>query len=317
MSPNSRLKIISSIFYCTVQFILGLEPPPPPTMMNAISPSTNNLNRDLHSTGINDLKSVDEALETIDSSINHTDDNQLTSNFSDNQTNTDDKLVITTNSLESTNSEIYSPSSTYSSEPVQTYSPSSTTSNIRAGSEEKSVQVEDLNLVEPSVPKPPRQNFLKEKKSATFNGHIRTISHHNDQYNDHQKSEIKSKETNENVSYFRVAKSRYGKFETENRNFINNSIAIFDSTNQLKSEQSMQKNSQSSELSNSKQQKPNQFHTIMPQTKGKQVYSILKKYEKEEQYKVTDNIDYLKITKQQGKPLMAHQVSCFKIIIFI
>jgi len=151
------------------------------------------------------------------------------------------------------------------------------------------------------VPKPPRQNAHKEKKSSTIDGLIRIINDHTERAHNYHNNEKQEKETNENVSYFRVAKSRYGKFETDNRGFVNNSIAIFDSTNQQRSEQQANKNSQPAEISTSLPQQKSVPNIVPHQSKGKQAYSLLKKYEKEEQLQSMNNNDYLKKTNDKEK----------------
>jgi len=216
----------------------------------------------------------------------------------------DTKLNITTNSLELTNIETHFP------QQIQTESINLTSPiTLQQQQEEKeSEQVEDssykkiipTNVEHPRlnspIPKPPRQNLYKEKKSSTIDGLIRIINDHTKRANIPQ--------TNENVSYFRVAKSRCGKFETDNQGFVNNSIAIFDSTNQPKTNQQTNKNSSSSSssqiLTNSTQQK-SVSNNIQQQTKGKQAYNLLKKYEKEEQLQSTNNTDYLKSTNDKDK----------------
>lgn len=164
-------------------------------------------------------------------------------------------------------------------------------------------------LISP-VPKPPRQNLHKEKKSSTIDGLIRIINDHNKRTNNSENTN--EKQTNENISYFRVAKSRFGKFETDSQGFVNNSIAIFDSTNQPKVNQQTNKTSQSSSsqiLTNSTQQKP-VINNIQPQTKGKQAYNLLKKYEKEDE----KELQTLKktINEKEKSPSPPIQVRFFK-----
>lgn len=65
------------------------------------------------------------------------------------------------------------------------------------------------------------------KKSSSTDGIIKIINDHNERAQIYQANE----KQDENPSYFRVAKSRHGKFETDNQGFINNSTNIFDSTN--------------------------------------------------------------------------------------
>ncbi|CAF1138503.1 unnamed protein product [Rotaria sordida] len=294
----------------------GSDPPPPPSMANTISASTNNLHEDFRPTIEMNQKSIDEP-EKNDVTMNQMNENQSVLNSLQNRTSTNDELAIRTNSLEPITIEIHSPSSIHSLEQIQIELPNSIPTIIQQ-QEEKSEQKEILtsipsmietNIIGSSIPKPPRQNIHKEKKSSTINGLLRIVNDHNERSNIYQKNDNQQKETNENVSYFRVAKSRYGKFETDNRGFVNNSIAIFDSTNQQKSEQQINKNSDSSELlTNSKQFKTLPSNIVQHQTKGKQAYNLLKKYEKETQSQSINNADYLKATNQQDKPSMPIQL---------
>ncbi|CAF2569464.1 unnamed protein product [Rotaria sp. Silwood2] len=294
-------------------------PPPPPSMTNTISTSTNNLHEDFRSTIEINQKSIDEP-EKNDVTMNQMNENQSVLNLLQNQTSINDKLVVRTDSLESTNIEIHSPLSVHSLEQIQTELPNSISPIIQQ-QEEKCEQKEistnipsmiETNINESSIPKPPRQNIHKEKRSSTIDGLLRIVNDHNERINIYQKNDNKPKETNENVSYFRVAKSRYGKFETDSRGFVNNSIAIFDSTNQqLKSEQQINKNLHSSELlANSKQFKTISSNIVQHQTKGKQAYNLLKRYEKEAQSQSINKTDYLKTTttNQQEKSSMPIQL---------
>ena len=153
-----------------------------------------------------------------------------------------------------------------------------------------------------SVPKPLRQNI---KKSSTTDGLLRIID---DQRHNQHRNEKQQKETNENVSYFRVAKSRYGKFETDSQGFINNSIAIFDSTNQQKFDQKVNENLHSLNTTTNLKQQKSLPTIVQHQTKGKQAYNLLKKYEKEVQLQLTNNVDYLKTTNDTEKTMTSIQV---------
>ncbi len=82
---------------------------------------------------------------------------------------------------------------------------------------------------------------------------------------------------------------------------MNNSIAIFDSTNQQKFDQPMNKNSQSSQLLNNSTQSKSLSNPVQHQTKGKQAYNLLKKYEKEDELQSPINTDYLKTTNDKEK----------------
>ena len=141
------------------------------------------------------------------------------------------------------------------------------------------------------VPKPPRQNASKEKKSATIDGLIRIIDDHTKRAEAYQEKEKQEKDSNESISYFRVAKSRFGKFETDNRGFVLNSAALFDSTaqqqqqkqQQQQQQQQQRKKSISPEIPTSSTE-PTIAPAMVPhQTKGKKAYNLLKKYEREEQ----------------------------------
>lgn len=158
-------------------------------------------------------------------------------------------------------------------------------------------------IVEPSpvkspIPKPPRQNPPKEKRSSTIDGLLRIINDHSKRAETHSNIE---KQTNENVSYFRVAKSRFGKFETDSQGFVNNSIAIFDSTNQPKSNSQTNKSPSPSQQPTHPSQLKSSSNTIPNQTKGKQAYNLLKKYEREEELQSPNNTDYLKSSSDKEK----------------
>ncbi|CAF0928822.1 unnamed protein product [Rotaria sp. Silwood1] len=289
----------------------GLDPPPPPSMTNIISTSANNLHEDLHPTIEINQKSIDEP-EKNDVTINHINENQSVLDLIQNETSKTDTSVITTNFLEPINIEIHPPSPIHSPEQIQTESPIIQQQEEKFEQKEISINIPSMietNINKSSILKPPRQNIYKEKKSSTIDGLLRIVNDHNERSNIYQKNENKQIETNENVSYFRVAKSRYGKFETDNRGFVNNSIAIFDSTNQQKLEKKINKNTHSSELlTNSKQFKTISSNIVQHQTKGKQAYNLLKKYEKEAQSQSINNPDYLKTINQQEKSSMPVQL---------
>lgn len=71
-----------------------------------------------------------------------------------------------------------------------------------------------------SSTKPSRDGKKKEKKSSSVNGLLQII-------NDHQERAQNHRDSKESVSYFRVAKSRFGKFETDNNGFVFRSDPIF------------------------------------------------------------------------------------------
>jgi hypothetical protein len=86
-------------------------------------------------------------------------------------------------------------------------------------------------IVQAGIAEPPTVSPLKSsKKSTSTDGLIKIVNDHNERAQIYQANEKQA----ENVSYFRVAKSRHGKFETDNQGFINNSSNVFDSTNNNK-----------------------------------------------------------------------------------
>ncbi len=123
------------------------------------------------------------------------------------------------------------------------------------------------------------------KKSASTDGLTKIVNDHNERAQIYQANQ---KQT-ENVSYFRVAKSRHGKFETDNQGFINTSTNVFDASNN--------KQQPTSTITETASYKTVPVGT-QQQTQGKQAYDLLKKYEKEEeeandQSQIIDT-DYLK-----------------------
>ncbi|CAF0851355.1 unnamed protein product [Adineta ricciae] len=256
-----------------------LEPPPPP------SSKIDNFDEDLHKTPVVEQQLTEQ---TPRNDVSKQDSTQM-------QTPT---LEIQTNSQPTTVEIHSSPVSNHSPEQVQVETAYSTPLIIDPQEEKKSEEEVTPPKIEPTVelevvktptasspmPKPPRQTPQKEKKSSTIDGLLRIIHDHTERGNNYQQNEKQEKETNENVSYFRVAKSRYGKFETDNRGFVHNSIAIFDSTNQQKFGQPAAKVSHPVEGT-----KTTIVHhkstpaVVQAPSKGKQAYNLLRKYEKEDE----------------------------------
>lgn len=129
--------------------------------------------------------------------------------------------------------------------------------------------------VKSAIPKPPRQITNKEKKSTSITGLLRIINDHSERAKVYQEKEKQEREAKENISYFRVAKSRFGKFETDNQGFVHNSAAFFDGS--AKQDQQPRKNSFPSEapLASSTQQK-SLVNETQRQTKGKDDISTVK-----------------------------------------
>ncbi len=89
-------------------------------------------------------------------------------------------------------------------------------------------------IVQAGIAEPPRATSpvkSSKKRSTSTEGLVKIINDHNQRAQAYQENEKQG----ENVSYFRVAKSRHGKFETDNQGFINNTSNIFDSTTREKS----------------------------------------------------------------------------------
>jgi hypothetical protein len=79
-------------------------------------------------------------------------------------------------------------------------------------------------IVQAGIAEPPVVTSGKStKKSVSTDGLIKIINDHNERAHIYQTS---AKPT-EDMSYFRVAKSRHGKFETENQGFVNTTTDVF------------------------------------------------------------------------------------------
>ncbi|CAF3389141.1 unnamed protein product [Rotaria socialis] len=157
-------------------------------------------------------------------------------------------------------------------------------------------------IVQAGIAEPPSvspRTTLKE--SSPVEGLLKIVKDHNERAEIHQKNEKQP----ENVSYFRVAKSRCGKFETDSQGFVSNSNNIFAATdnNQEQQQPKVVKASETTTTTTTTTRKPTPVVAQQQQqTKGKQAYDLLKKYEKEEQNPQSQIIDteYLK-TKVNDK----------------
>ncbi len=79
-------------------------------------------------------------------------------------------------------------------------------------------------IVQAGIAEPPIVSPIKPaKKSTSTEGLVKIINDHNERAQIYQTSEKPA----DDMSYFRVAKSRHGKFETDNQGFINNSNNVF------------------------------------------------------------------------------------------
>lgn len=117
----------------------------------------------------------------------------------------------------------------------------------------------------------------------------------------------------ESVSYFRVAKSRFGKFETDNRGFVHSAAPIF-VENQPETVSIAEEKNKSPTCSSSTTTTTKTTEILVrpvPITKtisnGKKAYDLLRKYEKEEQEELqtplTIDTDYLKSENDEKKVL--------------
>ena len=132
-------------------------------------------------------------------------------------------------------------------------------------------EIVQAGIAEP--PTPTVSPVKPTKKSASTDGLIKIINDHTERAQVYQQNEKQP----ENLSYFRVAKSRHGKFETDNQGFVNNSSNVFESTD---------KNNQ------------------------QQTKDLLKKSEKEEQNQSSQIIatDHFKTTNDREKSPLPIQV---------
>ena len=74
--------------------------------------------------------------------------------------------------------------------------------------------------------KPTKGTTKSSKKSVSIDGLVKIVQDHQERAHIYQTSEKPADE----VSYFRVAKSRFGKFETDDRGFVSHSAGVFENT---------------------------------------------------------------------------------------
>jgi hypothetical protein len=184
------------------------------------------------------------------------DEQRLANLLSEQQTPPEAKLVITTNS---TDLETHSPTPIYSQvqktkETIRTESPYST---VKSTPSPPVVQQEEIITTSSSPPPPPANYSVVEivqagiaeppralspvkpaKKSTSTDGLVKIINDHKERAKNYQ----------ENVSYYRVAKSRHGKFETEDQGFVNNSSNIFDTNQEIQTIPTKDKEEQNTNL---------------------------------------------------------------------
>ena len=252
------------------------------------------------------------------------------------------RLVITTSSSEPANRQSQSSTPIYSQiqktkEHVQNESPYSIVKQSPAPSPtlpqpEEPVSLQDTKysvaeivqagIAEPPPPSPPpaavpekpvvvEKPAKASKRSTSTDGLLKIVTDHQNRADVYQANEKQA----ENVSYFRVAKSRHGKFETENQGFVNNATVIFNANQQSASTTSKSSESISRPAQTSKPVPV----SVQTQSKGKQAYDLLKKYEKEdddEQHALSPlhiDTDYLKtqplaVVAEKDKPTTPIQV---------
>ncbi|CAF3774556.1 unnamed protein product [Rotaria magnacalcarata] len=225
-------------------------------------------------------------------------------------------LLVTTQAPQENLNETHSTTPIYSQiqkvpkEVVQTESSYSTvqpppTTPVREHEEIRSTSPTNYSvgeIVQAGIAEPPLVSpRTTSKESSPVEGLLKIVKDHNERAEIYQKNEKQP----ENVSYFRVAKSRYGKFETDSQGFVNNSNDVFAATdnNQEQQQPKTVKTSETTTTTTTTTRKPTLVVAQQQQqTKGKQAYDLLKKYEKEEQNPQSQIIDteYLK-TKVNDK----------------
>ncbi|CAF4719426.1 unnamed protein product [Rotaria sp. Silwood1] len=247
----------------------------------------------------------------IDITMTSDDQQRLLNILAEQKTPPTAKLVITTHSTDENLTETHSPTPIYSQiqkpakEIIQIESPYST---VQASSTPPIPQQDEIKNISPTnysigelvqagiaEPPPPKSPIKVSKESKPYNGLTKIINDHNERAEIYQKNQKQA----DDVSYFRVAKSRHGKFETDNQGFVNNSNNIFDSTNNKQEQQQQEpKSIQTSETTTTTTTQKSIPVVVQQQTKGKQAYDLLKKYEKEEQNQQIQPVDtdYLKTT---------------------
>ncbi|CAF3754850.1 unnamed protein product [Rotaria magnacalcarata] len=157
-------------------------------------------------------------------------------------------LLVTTQAPQENLNETHSTTPIYSQiqkvpkEVVQTESSYSTvqpppTTPVREHEEIRSTSPTNYSvgeIVQAGIAEPPLVSpRTTSKESSPVEGLLKIVKDHNERAEIYQKNEKQP----ENVSYFRVAKSRYGKFETDSQGFVNNSNDVFAATDNNQEQQ--------------------------------------------------------------------------------
>ena len=241
--------------------------------------------------------------ETVDSAkveiVTHTDDEQrLTDLLPEQKTPPLARLVITTVDSEQENFPSQSLTPVYSqiekkqetTQPDSPYSTVKLTPTPTPPTEplvDQSTQASPTDytvdeIVQAGIAQPATKSVEKQhkrgKRSPSTEGLVKIINDHQERAQIYQSNE----KATENVSYFRVAKSRFGKFETENRGFVISSAVVFDQGEAMKKENPPILTAKTSETTESVVQSVKTAPiTGQTQSKGRKAYELLKKYEKE------------------------------------
>ena len=245
----------------------------------------------------------------LDITLNPADEQRLLALLAEQQTPPQARLVITTQSPEPHSSTpIYSQIQknkdiSQSESPYSTVKSTPTPPMSRAGggggeakSSNPTPTYSVVEIVQAGIAEPPQspaspvygKPIKSSKKSASTDGLLRIVNDHRERADAYQAND----QSAENVSYFRVAKSRHGKFETENAGFVSNTTGIFDTTNKRVEQPATTTEKVFTTVHTSKP-----APAVAPtQSKGKQAYDLLKKYEKEDEHGPAPTIDtdYLK-----------------------
>ncbi|MCC7159912.1 MAG: hypothetical protein IT281_10305, partial [Ignavibacteria bacterium] len=174
---------------------------------------------------------------------------------------------------------IYSQIQKVTKEVVQTESPYSTvqlSSTTPMPEHEEIVRTSPTNysvgeIIQAGIAEPPPVSpRATSKESSPVEGLFKIVKDHNERAEIYQKNDKQP----ENVSYFRVAKSRYGKFETDNQGFVNNSNNIFTSNDNNQAPQPTQavKTSETTTTTTTPRKPTPVVAQQQKQTKGKQAY---------------------------------------------
>ena len=242
--------------------------------------------------------------------MNPADEQRLLALLSEQQTPPQARLVITTQSPEPHSSApIYSqvqknkdvsqnesPYSTVKSTPTPPMSRGGGDGEAKSSNPTPTYSV--VEIVQAGIAEPPHtpaspvsgKPMKSAKKSASTDGLLRIVNDHRERADAYQAND----QSAENVSYFRVAKSRHGKFETENSGFVSNTTGIFDTTNKRVEQPATTTEKITTTVHTSKP-----TPAVAPsQSQGKQAYDLLKKYENEDENGPAPTIDtnYLKTT---------------------